>query len=158
LRRRSSSICHCGEVTVADSLKPLGYRTASIGKWHLGGEGFWPEKQGFDLNVAGTHRGAPQSYFGPFNLPNLQGGTKDDYLTGKLTQAAERSIEEFAGKTPFFLYLPEYAVHIPLQARSVAVEKYRRKNAGKDLPNPTCAAMVESFDVAVGRIRHTLES
>lgn len=145
------------EVTIAEALKPLGYRTASIGKWHLGGEGFWPENQGFDLNVAGTHRGAPQSYFGPFNLPNLQGGTRDDSLTEKLTQAAEKFIEESAGKAPFFLYLPEYTVHIPLQARPAEVEKYRRKNGGKDFPNPTYAAMVESFDIAVGRIRNTLE-
>ncbi|MCE5311008.1 MAG: sulfatase-like hydrolase/transferase, partial [Acidobacteriales bacterium] len=105
---------------------------------------------------AGTERGAPQSYFGPFRLPNLQGGTKDDYLTEKLTEAAERFIEESAGKAPFFLYLPEYTVHIPLQARLAAVEKYRRKNGGKDFPNPTYAAMVESFDTAVGRIRQTL--
>jgi arylsulfatase A-like enzyme len=146
-----------GEVTIAEALKPLGYRTASIGKWHLGGEGFYPENQGFDLNVAGTHRGAPPSYFGPFNLPNLQGGTQDDSLTEKLTRAAEKFIEESAGKTPFFLYLPEYTVHIPLQARRAAIEKYRRKNAGKVFPNPTYAAMVESFDIAVGQIRHTLE-
>ncbi len=145
------------EVTIAEALKPLGYRTASIGKWHLGREGFWPENQGFDLNVAGTQRGSPASYFGPFNLPNLQGGTKEDYLTEKLTQAAERFIEESAGKAPFFLYLPEFTVHIPLQARQAAVEKYRRKNAGKDFPNPIYAAMVESFDIAVGQIRHTLE-
>ncbi len=145
------------EVTIAEALKPFGYRTASIGKWHLGGKGFWPENQGFDLNVAGTERGAPQSYFGPFSLPNLQGGTKDDYLTEKLTEAAERFIEESAGRAPFFLYLPEYTVHIPLQARLAAVEKYRSKNGGKEFPNPTYAAMVESFDIAVGRIRQTLE-
>jgi len=145
------------EVTIAEALKPLGYRTASIGKWHLGKNGFWPENQGFDWNVAGTERGSPQSYFGPFDLPNLQGGTREDYLTEKLTESAEKFIKESAGKSPFFLYLPEFTVHIPLQARQAAVEKYRRKNGGKDFPTPVYAAMVESFDIALGRIRQTLD-
>lgn len=145
------------ENTIAELLKPIGYRTASIGKWHLGGEGFRPENQGFDLNVAGTHRGSPASYFGPFDLPNLKGGTKDDYLTEKLTEAAERFIEESARRGPFFLYLPEFTVHVPLQAREAMVEKYRRKYGDKDFPNPVYAAMVESFDMAVGRIRRKLD-
>lgn len=146
------------ETTIAEALKSLGYRTASIGKWHLGGPGFWPDRQGFDLNVAGTQRGSPASYFGPFDLPNLQGGSKDDYLTEKLTDAAERFIEQSAaGRAPFFLYLPEFTVHIPLQAREAAVEKYRRKNGGKDFPNPVYAAMVESFDIALGRLRAKLD-
>jgi arylsulfatase A-like enzyme len=145
------------EITIAEALKPLGYRTASIGKWHLGGPGFWPDQQGFDLNVAGTERGSPASYFGPFDLPNLQGGSKDDYLTEKLTDAAERFIEQSAGRAPFFLYLPEFTVHIPLQAREAAVEKYRRKSGRKDFPNPVYAAMVESFDIALGRLRAKLD-
>jgi arylsulfatase A len=146
------------ETTIAEALKPLGYRTASIGKWHLGTEPFWPDKQGFDLNVAGTERGSTASYFGPFDLPNLKGGTKDDYLTEKLTEAAEKFIEDSARRGPFFLYLPEFTVHIPLQARQAAVEKYRRKNGGKDFPNPVYAAMVESFDLAVQRIRAKLDT
>jgi len=146
------------ETTIAEALKPLGYRTASVGKWHLGGQGFWPDNQGFDLNVGGNHRGSPPSYFGPFDMPNLKGGAKDDYLTEKLTEAAEKFIEESAAKeTPFFLYLPEYTVHIPLQAREAAVEKYRKKNGGKDFPNPVYAAMVESFDQAVRQIRAQLD-
>jgi arylsulfatase A len=147
-----------GETTLAEALKPLGYATASIGKWHLGGQGFLPDQQGFDLNVAGNHRGSPASYFGPFDLPNLNGGTKDDYLTEKLTDAADGFIERCAAsKQPFFLYLPEYTVHIPLQARQAAIEKYRRKLDGRDFPNPVYAAMVESFDIALGRIRAKLE-
>ena len=54
------------EVTLAERLKAAGYVTAHVGKWHLGGEGFEPEKQGFDINIAGDHTGTPMSYFAPF--------------------------------------------------------------------------------------------
>src|SRR5437870_404996 len=39
------------EVTIAKALKPLGYVSASIGKWHLGGSPYYPEHHGFNLNV-----------------------------------------------------------------------------------------------------------
>lgn len=145
------------ETTVAEALKPLGYRTASIGKWHLGGKGSLPTDHGFDVNVAGDHRGGIRSYFGPFDVPGLEGSTKDDYITEKLTEAAERFIEESAPRGPFFLYLPEYTVHIPLNAREAAIEKYRKKiGPNVDFPDPVYAAMVESFDEALGRIRKKL--
>jgi len=54
------------EVTIAEVLKPAGYVTASIGKWHLGGPEYYPEHQGFDLNVAGCDIGSPDSYFWPY--------------------------------------------------------------------------------------------
>lgn len=145
------------EITIAEALKPLGYRSASIGKWHLGGKGFLPTDQGFDVNVGGDHRGGVRSYFGPFDLPGLEGTTKDDYITEKLTEAAEKFIQESAPRGPFFLYLPEYTVHIPLNARKEAIEKYRKKIGDKKFPDATYAAMVESFDIALGRIRKKLE-
>src|SRR5260370_37867029 len=104
------------EVTIAQALKPLGYASASIGEWHLGGPQFYPDKHGFDLNVGGTEKGQPQSYFGPFNLPNLEGGSKDEYLTDRLSAEAEKFLEQNR-KRPFFLYFPEFAVHMPLQAK-----------------------------------------
>src|SRR5579859_3268581 len=45
------------EVTIAEALAPEGYTTAAIGKWHLGGKGFFPEQQGFALNIGGTEKG-----------------------------------------------------------------------------------------------------
>src|SRR4051812_38122370 len=48
------------EVTIATALKEVGYTSASIGKWHLGNEEQgWPDKHGFNLNVAGYHAGQP---------------------------------------------------------------------------------------------------
>ena len=146
------------ETTIAEMLKAAGYKSASIGKWHLGGEGFSPEDQGFDLNVAGTYRGSPASYFGPFDLPNLKGGTSDDYLTERLTGEAEKFIEANR-EHPFFLYLPEFAVHLPLQARRKIVEKYAAKADPKNPQHePVYAAMVESVDQAVGRLNRKLEA
>ena len=40
-----------------------GYRTFFAGKWHLGGRGYWPENQGFDINVGGWTAGAPCQLF-----------------------------------------------------------------------------------------------
>ena len=54
------------ERTIPEVLKPLGYVSAHIGKWHLGPTAeYWPEKQGFDRNVGGSESGMPKSYFYP---------------------------------------------------------------------------------------------
>lgn len=145
------------ETTIAERLKPAGYRTASIGKWHLGGKGFSPTEQGFDLNVGGNESGSPprsdSPYFGPFELPNLKGGP-GDFLTEKLTAAACRFIDENRSR-PFLLYLPHYTVHIPLGAREVDIARHRAKANGRY--NPVYAAMIESLDESVGTVLRTIE-
>ncbi len=145
------------EVTIAEALKSAGYATASIGKWHLGGPDFYPTKQGFDLNVGGTAKGSPASYFGPFDLPGLQGGTREDDLTDRLAGEAEKFIEANRDR-PFFLYLPNFAVHLPLQAKKAMVAAYEAKakpDAGHS--NPVYAAMIKSMDDAVGRLTRKLD-
>ncbi len=143
--------------TLAELLKSAGYQTAAIGKWHLGGEGYLPENFGFDVNIAGDDHGHPPSYFGPFSFHNLSGYSKDDYLTDVLTDRMEAHICEVAPKGPFFLYMAEYSVHMPLEAKLAMIEKYKRKNGGKDEPDPVYAAMIESADTALGRLRAALE-
>ena len=64
------------ETTIAEALKPHGYVSTSIGKWHLGGEDFYPEKQGFDSNIGGTYRGQPPRYFAPYDIPTLEEGPR----------------------------------------------------------------------------------
>lgn len=143
--------------TVAEQLKRAGYQTAAIGKWHLGGDGYLPENFGFDVNIAGDSHGHPPSYFGPFHFHNLTGYTHDDYLTDVLTEKMDAFVQRAAAKGPFFLYMAEYSVHIPLQAKQAMIEKYRRKNGGKDEPDPVYAAMIESTDIALGSLRRVLE-
>jgi len=157
------------EFTVAEALKAGGYKTALIGKWHLGeATNYSPEHQGFDLNVAGSGHGHPSSYFSPYRLPNLTDGPQGEYLNDRLTDEAIKFIEQSRDK-PFFLYLPHYAVHTPLQAKAATVEKYKAKAAqlpagrtafATDLglpvrqiqDSPAYAAMVESLDENIGRL------
>jgi arylsulfatase A len=145
------------EMTIPEALKRSGYASASIGKWHLGGEGFSPTEQGFDRNVGGTARGSPKSYFGPFDLPGLKGGPQAEYLTDRLSAEAEKFIEENRDR-PFFLYLPEFAVHLPLEGKKDLVAKYEAKlKSSETQNNPIYAAMVESVDQGVGRLLRKLD-
>ncbi len=149
------------EVTLAEALKARGYVTAHIGKWHLGGRGFGPTNQGFDLNIAGDETGTPRSYFAPFRnkvgvMPGLEEAPEGEYLTDRLAAEAVRFIAAHRDK-PFFLYLPHYAVHVPLRAKPELVTRYPAKPRPGTQSNPVYAAMVESMDAAVGRVLQALE-
>ena len=144
-------------VTLAEALKAAGYSCASIGKWHLGkGEALGPRGQGFDLNVAGNSRGNPASYFSPYNNNDLTDGPNGEDLTDRLTEEALGFIQANRNN-PFFLYLPYYAVHTPLQAKKELIDKYEKKAGGNGQSNPVYAAMVENTDRGVGRIMSKLE-
>lgn len=145
--------------TLADRLAGLdgGYTTAHLGKWHLGGEGFEPERQGFQQNLGGDHRGQPPSYFVPYGLPRLSDGPVGEYLTGREGAEAVRFVREHKDR-PFFLNYCPYAVHTPLQAPSNLVAKYHDKasRVGGPQTNAVYAAMLERLDAAVGSLREAL--
>jgi arylsulfatase A len=157
------------EITLAEVFRQAGYATASIGKWHLGGAGFGPEEQGFDLNIAGDQGGSPPGFFAPFGraddkgkrrgrqLTGLENAPEGSYLTDLLTDAALRFIEQQKDK-PFFLYLPHYTVHIPLQAKPDVLQKYPAESPFRGQQNnPVYAAMIESLDDGIGRLMKKLE-
>jgi len=145
------------EHTIAEILKENGYQTASIGKWHLGEDSiYWPEKQGFDLNVGGYFRGQPNSYFSPYNNPRMKDGPAGEYLTDRLTDESIGFIRKNQNK-PFFLYLPHYAVHTPFQAKKEMIEKYKSKtDPDNNKQNPIYAAMVESMDQSLEKLLEEL--
>ncbi len=145
------------EITLAEALKPAGYAAASVGKWHLGGPPFWPEHQGFDINIGGTETGSPPGGYFRFKTLSLRARDDAEYLTDRLTDEAIVFIERNRAR-PFFLYLAHYAVHIPLQARTELLARYRAKPAdGSPQHNPIYAAMIESLDDGIGRLVRKLE-
>jgi arylsulfatase A len=87
------------ETTIAEVLHQKDYLTAHIGKWHLGSAGYYPENQGFDINIGGTFWGAPQTHFYPYKgtkyfdgearyVPHLEWGKPGEFLADRLTQEA----------------------------------------------------------------------
>ena len=140
------------ETTIPEALKPAGYRSASVGKWHLGSHGFYPTDQGFDVNIGGNESGSPPRsrlpYFGPFELPGLT-AKEGAFLPELLTRGAVDFIRRNTAN-PFFLYLAHYSVHIPLGARAEEVARHAAKAGGRY--DPTYAAMVEALDASVGSV------
>ncbi len=143
-------------VTLAEVLKSAGYTTAMFGKWHLGADGGTsPQGQGFDFNVGGNEEGHPQSYFSPYNNPDIKDGPAGEYLTDRLTSEAITFLKEHKSN-PFFLYLPYYAVHVPLQAKQNTVEKYKQKTSAYVRSSPVYGAMLDNVDENIGRLLGTL--
>jgi arylsulfatase A-like enzyme len=164
------------EVTLAEALKEAGYATFFAGKWHLGGPGYYPEDQGFDINRGGWESGGPyggDKYFSPYGNPKLEDGPKGEHLPDRLAEETCRFMDEHAGK-PFFAYLCFYSVHTPLMSRKDLEDKYREKAESLEVPepawgregdrrvrlvqnHPVYAGMVEAVDLAVGKILRRLE-
>jgi arylsulfatase A-like enzyme len=154
-----SKVLPIAETTIAEMFLPAGYATACIGKWHLGDGEHAPQHQGFGVSIAAINAGGPPSFIAPWKIAGLTEGKEGDYLTDRLGEEAATFIEA-AKDRPFFLYLPHFAVHTPIQGRPDLVEKYARKlqaNPKARHKNPVYAAMVESLDAAVGRVMDKLD-
>ena len=155
-------------------LKDSGYFTIHIGKAHwatAGTPGCSPYNMGFVVNVAGgvvefskcgyrsednygnkkDGRGVP---FTPHNLMEYYGtGT---HMTQALTREALKALEyPLQHKTPFYLFLSQYAVHTPIQDDPRFFQKYL--DAGMDVGQARFASMVEGVDVSLGEIRAFLK-
>ncbi|MEN1682139.1 MAG: sulfatase-like hydrolase/transferase [Planctomycetota bacterium] len=159
------------EKTFATRLKAVGYRTAIVGKWHLGGSPpFHPNSRGFDYFygfLAGGHRYWPDSVDSrhPLLLPdgrphysanegclaplarNGEAAEFDEYLTTALSRDAAAWAAK--GEEPFCLYLAYNAPHQPLEAPRELVEKYRHLK-GRD--RQVYAAMVDAMDQGIGMV------
>jgi len=136
------------EQTIAQLLKPKGYKTLCVGKWHLGHKpDYLPTTRGFD------------HYFGiPYSNDMTPRWLMDDTkvieeeatletLTPRYTERAVKFLTE-AGREPFFLYMPHTYPHIPLAASP----KFRGKS-----PQGIYGDVVEEIDWSVGEILNTLK-
>lgn len=156
------------EITLAEALRNAGYFTAHVGKWHLGNFEHYPENQGFDVNIAGTAWGAPDTYWYPWTgnkfqrelryIPGLElGSSEGSYLTDRLTDKAIDIIER-KRDVPFFLHMSYHTPHTPMEGKPELVE-YFRKKVRSDMKdkNYVYAAMIASLDENVGRILQKIE-
>ncbi len=151
------------ETTLARHLQDAGYLTAIVGKWHLGDADHYPEAHGFDVNIGGTHWGAPQTFWWPYRgrgrfgpeyryVPHLEFGKPGEYLTDRLTDEALKVID-WAGDKPFFLYLSHHAPHTPIEAKADDVKYFESKlRPDMNHQNAVYAGMLKSLDESVGRI------
>ena len=165
------------EITIPEMLKPQGYHSAIVGKWHLGAaEAFQPNKHGFDESLW-IETG---SMFLPEDDPNVvnaklpfdpidrflwanlshnvrfnEGGRfkPDGFLTDYLTNEAVNVIEKNKNQ-PFFLYMAYWAVHTPLQALK---SDYDKLDFIENHEERVQAAMVLAVDRGVGKIRQALK-
>ena len=149
------------ENTLAKALKKEGYRTYHIGKWHLGGKGYLPTDQGFDVNIGGSHVGQPGSYFAPFGkdvTPMPADVKPGEFLTDRLTDEAIKLVDRTSNK-PFFLYFAQYAVHTPIQAKQYDIDAFTDPaKKSKIHKNAKYAGLISNLDHNVGRLIRHLEA
>jgi arylsulfatase A-like enzyme len=155
-----------GIPTLGRQFQMAGYRTAAIGKWHLGlNPESLPNAQGFDY-FYGFLNGcidfySHRFYWGEPGRPNfhdLYRNREEIFEDGRYF--TERIAEETVGfleanrQAPFSAYVAFNAPHYPMHAP----EKYMARFGGMPLERRTYAAMISAVDDAIGQIRATLES
>jgi arylsulfatase A-like enzyme len=163
------------EITLAEMLKASGYATFFAGKWHLGPEGWWPENQGYDINMGGVDKGGPYGggrYFSPYGNPRLPDGPEGEHLPDRLATETAKFITANKDR-PFFAFFSFYSVHTPLMSRPDLQKKYEEKRQrlgleakwGKEdtrdvrlvQEHAVYGGMVEAMDLAVGKVLAKLD-
>lgn len=135
------------ETTLAEALKAGGYATGEFGKWHLGGTGFSPPRGAANYFYPGWREADP-----PIE------GQPGEYITDRLAVEAAAFIHENRER-PFFVYLPHFAPHVPLEAKKEYIARYAaRIRSGARQSDPIYAGMIQSLDESVGKIVETLEA
>lgn len=152
LAAESKSDLDPGVVTIAEALQSGGYATGFFGMWNLGrgrSGPVTPSGQGFQTVVFPENLGfGKDEYFAP----------NGDYLSDRLTDEVLMFIEQQHRNRPFFVYLPDHAVHAPYNPRPDLLAKYEAKAAKRSdrRDDPRYAATIEAVDQNVGRIVDSL--
>lgn len=141
-------------------LKEAGYKTAIIGKWHLGhsDKKYWPKQRGFDFQYGAmigeldyfTHEEHGVLDWYQDNKPLKETG----YTTTLIGNQAVKLIEGHDVSTPLYLYLAFNAPHTPYQAPKEYIDRYSNI---EDLTRRTYAGMVTALDDEIGRVVNALE-
>lgn len=147
--------------TIADHLKPLGYVSGLIGKWHLGYEAqFHPLNRGFDEfwgYTGGGHDYFTANVAGKGYLSPIESNYRTPQSLTYLTDDKGSECVDFIKRhrqSPFFLFASFNAPHTPMQAKEEDLKLYAHI---KDKKRRTYAAMVHRLDVNVGRIVETVK-
>ena len=128
------------------ALRAAGYATGMFGKWHLGTtRPHHPADRGFDEAIVSDGR-----HFNFTTVPPVE-ASPGQYLADFLTDRAVDFIGRHRAR-PFFLYLPHFAVHTPIEAKPELVAEWRERQPSGRHWHPTYAAMIQSVDESVGRI------
>jgi arylsulfatase A-like enzyme len=153
------------EMTIADTFRAAGYRTACFGKWHNGMQyPYHPNGRGFD-EYYGFCSGHWGEYFSPMLEHNGKIVQGDGYVIDDFTNHALRFMEQESDK-PFFLYLPYNTPHSPMQVPDAWWDRFADKELAQrhrdpqkeDVPHTRAAlAMCENIDWNVGRLLKKLE-
>jgi arylsulfatase A len=137
-------------VTIAETLKASGYVTGHFGKWHLGGNGFGPKEQGFDVAIEWQQHVIPGPRQEP---PGDQPKRAVEYLTDKTIAFIEANRDR-----PFYVQLQPFAVHIPLNTTPELQAKYEKKPKVDGYTcQPLYAGVLEELDSGVGRVLDALD-
>ena len=145
------------EVFIPQRLKPAGYVSGALGKWHLGlTEEYHAMNRGFDEFYGFMGRGA-HPYFDHSDMDHpiyrgLKPIKEEGYLTTRITEEAVDFIKRHK-KDPFFLYVAYNAVHSPPEAPEEDIKKVTG-----DETRDTLMAMIKHLDMGVGEIVKSLKS
>jgi arylsulfatase A-like enzyme len=147
------------ELTLGEAFQNAGYQTFYSGKWHLGGQGFEPSEQGFEISIGDK---------------DLGNHGKDWQVGQKLTDSAKKFLGDRDASRPFLMYLAYHEPHTPILNYPAHIEKFNQK--AESLPhteprtkqerqgvtllvqdNPTYASELAGLDDFVGQVLTKLD-
>lgn len=146
-------------ITLPEVLQAAGYKTAIIGKWHLGLESpNTPNERGFDyfhgflgdmMDDYWTHLRHGNNYMRENSMEiNPEGHATDIFSQWTVDYLNENS----KSKEPFFLYLAYNAPHFPIQPPENWLEKVQKRESGISEKRAKNVAFVEHLDFGIGKV------